>query len=133
MAVVGYVRVSTPAQNAQLQVDALMDAGATRIFSEVASGATQARPELEACLDYLRPGDTLAVWRMDRLGRSVSHLVGLVAQLRDRGIDFASLTEAFDTSTPGGEMVFHVFAAAAGVTQPPVPVGTSKPSADAAG
>ncbi len=110
---IGYARVSTIDQNPQAQHDALDDAGATRIFIDHASGARADRPELEACLDYLRAGDTLVVWRLDRLGRSLTHLIDVVDQLADRDIEFRSLTEGFDTSTSGGRLVFHVFAAVA--------------------
>lgn len=111
--VVGYARVSTSDQELDLQTDALNKAGAVKIFCDHASGATASRPELDACLEYLRPGDVLAVWRIDRLGRSVKHLVELVQQLDERDIQFRSLTEAIDTTTPGGELVFHIFAAVA--------------------
>lgn len=110
---IGYARVSTVDQNPQAQHDALDDAGATRIFVDHASGARADRPELAACLDYLRAGDTLVVWRLDRLGRSLAHLLDVVDKLADRGIEFHSLTEGFDTSTSGGRLVFHVFAAVA--------------------
>ena len=110
---IGYARVSTVDQNPQAQHDALDEAGATRIFVDHASGARADRPELAACLDYLRQGDTLVVGRLDRLGRSLAHLLDVVDQLRDRDIEFRSLTEGFDTSTSGGRLVFHVFAAVA--------------------
>lgn len=110
---VGYARVSTLEQDPALQHDALVAAGAARVFTDHASGATAARPQLIACLDYLRAGDTLAVWRIDRLGRSVADLTGIVNGLAGRGIEFRSLTEAIDTTTVGGELVFHVFAAVA--------------------
>ena len=113
MGVVGYARVSTIEQNPALQIDALEAAGAVRIFTDHASGATTARPQLTAALDYLRSGDVLAVWRIDRLGRSLPDLVTLVADLERRGVQFRSITEAIDTTTPGGELVFHIFAALA--------------------
>ncbi|MEJ5914725.1 recombinase family protein [Pseudokineococcus sp. 1T1Z-3] len=113
MSVVGYARVSTIEQDPALQHDALTAAGAVRVFTDYASGATTARPQLTAALDYLRPGDVLAVWRIDRLGRSVTNLVALVEDLSDRGVQFRSLTEAIDTTTPGGELVFHIFTALA--------------------
>jgi len=94
-------------------VDALSLAGAARIFIDHASGATTDRPALISCLEYLNPGDTLLVWRIDRLGRSITDLIKLVSDLSDRGIQFRSLTEAIDTATPGGELVFHIFAALA--------------------
>jgi DNA invertase Pin-like site-specific DNA recombinase len=109
----GYARVSTDDQNLDLQVDALTKAGCYRIFPDKVSGAKTDRPELARLLDQIRPGDTLVVWRLDRLGRSLPHLVSTVNELADRGVKFASLTEGFDTGTPGGELVFHIFAALA--------------------
>ena len=109
----GYARVSTADQQPQLQVDALEHAGCYRVFTETASGARSDRPVLEQLLDQLRPGDTLVVWKLDRLGRSLRHLVDTVTGLADRGIGFRSLQEAIDTTTPGGKLVFHVFAALA--------------------
>ena len=111
--VVGYARVSTVEQNADLQHDALHAAGAVRIFTDTASGATMARPELARAFEYLNRGDMLVVWRIDRLGRSVKDLIEIVNDLRARGVQFRSTTEAIDTSTPGGELVFHIFAAVA--------------------
>jgi len=109
----GYARVSTTDQQPQLQVDALTAAGCYRVFVETASGARSDRPILEQVLDQLRPGDTLVVWKLDRLGRSLRHLVDTVTGLAERGIGFCSLQEAIDTTTPGGKLVFHVFAALA--------------------
>ena len=109
----GYARVSTTDQKPQLQVDALQRAGCYRVFTETASGARTDRPALEKLLDQLRPGDTLVVWKLDRLGRSLRHLVDTITRLADRGIGFRSLQEAIDTTTPGGKLVFHVFAALA--------------------
>jgi DNA invertase Pin-like site-specific DNA recombinase len=109
----GYARVSTTDQQPQLQVDALERAGCYRVFTETASGARADRPVLEQLLDQLRPGDTLVVWKLDRLGRSLRHLVDTVTGLAERGIGFRSLQEAIDTTTPGGKLVFHVFAALA--------------------
>jgi DNA invertase Pin-like site-specific DNA recombinase len=105
--------VSTTDQQPQLQVDALTAAGCYRVFTETASGARGDRPVLEQVLDQLRPGDTLVVWKLDRLGRTLRHLVDTVAGLADRGIGFRSLQEAIDTTTPGGKLVFHVLAALA--------------------
>ncbi|MEI4281436.1 recombinase family protein [Klenkia terrae] len=113
MTVVGYARVSTLEQDPALQHDALTAAGAAKVFTDFASGATAQRPQLTACLEYLRSGDTLAVWRIDRLGRSVEDLTRIVNDLAERGIQFRSTTEAIDTTTVGGELVFHVFAAVA--------------------
>jgi DNA invertase Pin-like site-specific DNA recombinase len=109
----GYARVSTTDQQPQLQVDALERAGCYRVFTETASGARADRPTLAQLLDQLRPGDTLVVWKLDRLGRSLRHLVDIITSLADRGIGFRSLQEAIDTTTPGGKLVFHVFAALA--------------------
>ena len=110
----GYARVSTADQQPQLQVDALERAGCYRVFTETASGARSDRPVLEQVLDQLRLGDTLVVWKLDRLGRSLRHLVDTVTELAERGIGFRSLQEAIDTTTtPGGKLVFHVFAALA--------------------
>lgn len=93
-----------------LQHDALNAAGCLRLFTDTASGARADRPQLSALLDQLREGDTLVVWRLDRLGRSVQDLIALVVDLRDRGIGFRSLTEGIDTTTPGGRFVFVVLA-----------------------
>jgi DNA invertase Pin-like site-specific DNA recombinase len=109
----GYARVSTTDQHPQLQVDALHRAGCYRVFIETASGARTDRPTLGQVLDQLRPGDTLVVWKLDRLGRSLRHLLDTVTALAERGVGFRSLQEAIDTTTPGGKLVFHVFAALA--------------------
>ena len=110
---IGYVRVSTGDQDAALQLDALEREGCIRIFSDTASGARAERPELSRLFDQLRSGDTLVVWRLDRLGRSLGHLIETVAQLDERGVGFKSLQESMDTTTPGGRLVFHVFGALA--------------------
>jgi DNA invertase Pin-like site-specific DNA recombinase len=117
----GYARVSTADQQPHLQVDALERAGCYRVFTETASGARTDRPTLEQVLDQLRPGDTLVVWKLDRLGRSLRHLVDTITGLADRGIGFRSLQEAIDTTTPGGKLVFHVFAAPGRVRTRPHP------------
>ncbi len=109
----GYARVSTIQQDEALQRDALEAAGVDRIYIDHASGATDSRPGLDEMLGQLRPGDTLVIWRLDRLGRSLRHLIDLVAELDERGVGLRSLTEAIDTRTPGGKLVFHVFAALA--------------------
>ncbi len=112
-ALLGYARVSTGAQDLALQHDALNTAGCLRIFDDTASGALDDRPQLAELLDHLREGDTLVVWRLDRLGRSLRHLIDTVTALADRGVGFRSLRESIDTTTPGGRLVFHVFAALA--------------------
>jgi DNA invertase Pin-like site-specific DNA recombinase len=112
----GYARVSTAEQHLDLQVDALTAAGCYRIFTDKASGAAgalAARPELDRVLDQLRPGDTLVGWKLDRLGRSLRHLVDTVTALADRGVGFRCLQEAIDTTSAGGKLVFHSFAALA--------------------
>jgi DNA invertase Pin-like site-specific DNA recombinase len=110
---VGYARVSTLDQKPTLQIDALKAAGCTRIFTEKASGAQRERPELSAALDYIRQGDTLVVWKLDRLARSMRQLIETVEDLQSRGIELRSLTESIDTATPGGRLVFHIFGALA--------------------
>jgi len=110
---IGYARVSTHDQTLNLQLDALREAGCEQIFSEHASGAKADRPELARALEVLRPGDMLMVWRLDRLGRSVRHLVDTVAKVAARGIDFRSLRESIDTTTSAGRLVFHIFASLA--------------------
>jgi DNA invertase Pin-like site-specific DNA recombinase len=109
----GYARVSTVDQRLDLQLDALKTAGCKRVWSDTASGSLTERPELSQVFDHLRWGDTLVVWRLDRLGRSVRHLVDVVAELGERGIGLRSLQEGIDTTTPGGRLVFHVFSALA--------------------
>ncbi len=110
---VGYARVSTLDQNPALQTDALKSVGCDRIFTEKASGAQRDRPELKAALDYLRTGDTLVVWKLDRLARSMRQLIETLEVLQSRGIELRSLTESIDTATPGGRLVFHIFASLA--------------------
>jgi len=110
---VGYARVSTPDQKLTLQKDALRKAGCTRIFSDVASGAQASREGLEKVLAFLRERDTLVVWKLDRLGRSLKHLIEMVTALQARKIGFRSLQEHLDTTTSGGKLVFHVFGALA--------------------
>ncbi len=110
---VGYARVSTVDQNPDLQLDALKAAGCEKVFVEKASGAQRDRPELAAALAYVRPGDGIVVWKLDRLARSMKQLVETVEGLEGRGIGFRSLTEAIDTTTPGGKLVFHIFGALA--------------------
>jgi DNA invertase Pin-like site-specific DNA recombinase len=110
---IGYARVSTPDQKLHLQKDALRKAGCKRIFTDVASGAQAAREGLEAVLEFLRERDTLVVWKLDRLGRSLKHLIEMVTALQKRQIGFRSLQENLDTTTSGGKLVFHVFGALA--------------------
>ena len=110
---VGYARVSTQDQNPSLQLDALKAAGCEKVFTEKASGAQRDRPELAAALSYMRSGDSLVVWKLDRLARSLPQLIETVATLEDQGIGFHSLTEAIDTTTAGGKLVFHIFGALA--------------------
>ena len=110
---VGYARVSTHEQTLVLQQDALDKAGCERVFTDTASGAKAERRGLEEALDFVRPGDTLEVWRLDRLGRSLQHLIAVMTRLQQRGIGFRSLTEQIDTTTSGGKLIFHVFAALA--------------------
>jgi DNA invertase Pin-like site-specific DNA recombinase len=110
---IGYARVSTSSPDLALQHEELTAAGCTRIFSETASGALRERPELDRMLDYAQPGDTVVVWKLDRLGRSIQHLIEVVTSLGERGVGFRSLTEEFDTTTPGGKLLFHVLGALA--------------------
>jgi len=109
MALVGYVRVSTAAQEGALQRDALVKAGCSKLFEDKASGAKSDRPGLNDALAYIRAGDVLVVWKLDRLGRSLSHLIDTVTALGGRGVGFKSLTEGVDTSTSNGRLVFHIF------------------------
>lgn len=109
----GYARVSTGDQDARLQHDALEAAGCYKVFTDTASGALASRPELGKLLDQLRPGDTLVVWRLDRLGRSIRHLIDQLTELQERGIEFRSLQENIDTGSSGGRLVFHIFASLA--------------------
>jgi len=110
---IGYARVSTQDQNVGLQRDALEMAGCERIFVETASGAQRDRPELRAALDYMRDGDALVVWKLDRLARSLKQLIETVEEVGERGIALRSLTEAIDTGTSGGRLIFHIFGALA--------------------
>jgi len=110
---IGYARVSTAEQNLILQTDALEAAGCERIFVEAASGAQRDRPVLQSALDYMRAGDTLVVWKLDRLARSMRQLIDTVELLQSKGMGLRSLTEAIDTTTAGGMLVFHIFGALA--------------------
>ena len=110
---VGYARVSTQDQDPALQLDALKAAGCKKLFTEKASGAQRERPQLQAALDYMREGDTLVIWKLDRLARSLKQLIETVEGLAARGIGLRSLTEAIDTTTSGGKLIFHLFGALA--------------------
>jgi DNA invertase Pin-like site-specific DNA recombinase len=109
----GYARVSTYDQNPALQMDALEKAKSDHVFQEKRTGTTSNRPVLRDCLKNLRPGDTLIVWKLDRLARSLRDLVNIVDDFDKRGIHFRSLTEDIDTGTPGGKLIFHIFGALA--------------------
>ena len=109
----GYARVSTDDQNLDLQKDALTRAGCQRILADHQSGAKAERPGLRAALDYARDGDTLVVWRLDRLSRSLKNLIEMVTQLKSRGIGLKSLQESLDTSSSSGKLIFHIFGALA--------------------
>ncbi len=111
--IIGYARVSTTEQNLDLQRDALKRAGCEKIIEDTVSGGKVQRPGLERVHDALRSGDVLAVWRLDRLGRSLKHLIELMAELEAERIGFQSVTESIDTTTPGGKLVFHIFGALA--------------------
>jgi DNA invertase Pin-like site-specific DNA recombinase len=110
---IGYARVSTQDQHPALQLDALHTAGCAKVFVEQASGAQRDRPQLQAALDYARSGDTLVVWKLDRLARSLTQLIETIELLAAREIGFPSLTEAIETTTAGGRLVFHIFASLA--------------------
>lgn len=109
----GYARVSTVDQDPQLQLNALAAAGCDRIWTDYASGSLASRPQLDQAVDHLRAGDTLVVWKLDRLGRSIRHLIEMAAMLEARGVDLRSLTEGIDTTTPAGRLYFNVMAAVA--------------------
>lgn len=110
---IGYARVSTDEQITDLQTDALSKSGCEVVYTEHASGKNTDRPELKACLRSMREGDTLIVWRLDRLGRSLSDLITIVTNLEKMGVAFQSLNESIDTSTPTGRFSFHLFSAMA--------------------
>lgn len=110
---VGYMRISTADQNLDLQEDALRKEGCEKIFADAAGGTDRDRPGLAEALNHLRPGDTLVVWKLDRLGRSLKHLIEIVEQLNCGGISFKSLHEHLDTTTSGGKLIFSIFGALA--------------------
>ncbi len=106
---IGYARVSTEEQSLDLQIDALKQAGCEKVFHETASGARTERVQLKEAMEHLREGDTFVVWRLDRLGRSLRHLIDVVNTLEEHGIGFKSIQEGFDTTTNGGKLIFHIF------------------------
>src|SRR5437763_1531596 len=110
---IGYVRVSKHEQNEYLQIDALKKEGCEKWFTDKITGTKFDRKGLDEALAYVRPGDTFVVWKLDRAGRSLKHLIELLSKLKERGIDFISLTEKIDTTTPGGKLIFHVMGALA--------------------
>jgi DNA invertase Pin-like site-specific DNA recombinase len=110
---IGYARVSTSDQTVNPQTDALEKIGCTKIFTDIISGATTERQGLDEALAYVREGDTLVVWRLDRLGRSLKHLIETITALNNRKIGFKSLQENIDTTTSGGKLIFHIFGALA--------------------
>jgi DNA invertase Pin-like site-specific DNA recombinase len=110
---IGYARVSTAEQNLDLQTDALAKAGCEKIFTDTASGAKADRTGLAEALNFMRQGDTLCVWKLDRLGRSLKHLIETVLRLQEVGKGFRSLQEHIDTTTSGGKLIFHIFASLA--------------------
>jgi DNA invertase Pin-like site-specific DNA recombinase len=110
---IGYARVSTQDQTINLQKDALEKIGCSKIFTDVISGAKEERKGLREAIEYVREGDTLVVWRLDRLGRSLKHLIETITKLNNRKIGFKSITENIDTTTSGGKLVFHIFGALA--------------------
>jgi DNA invertase Pin-like site-specific DNA recombinase len=110
---IGYARVSTDEQNLALQTDALAKAGCAKIFQDQISGIKTKRPGFDEALSYLRPGDVLVVWRLDRLGRSLKSLIETINWLEEKGVGFQSLQESIDTTTSGGKLIFHIFGALA--------------------
>src|SRR5438128_10688296 len=110
---IGYARVSTSEQTLDLQKDALEKIGCTKIYSDVVSGAKEERKGLQEALEYVREGDSLVVWRLDRLGRSLKHLIETITNLNNKKIGFQSITENIDTTTSGGKLIFHIFGALA--------------------
>jgi len=110
---IGYARVSTEDQHLHMQEDALKSAGCEEVFTDIASGTKAQRPGLEKALSYLREGDTLVVWKLDRLGRSLQHLIQTIKSLVEKKIGFKSLQESIDTTTSGGKLIFHIFSALA--------------------
>ena len=110
---IGYARVSTTDQSLDPQTDPLSEAGCEKLFTDVASGARTQRPGLDKAISFCRKGDTLVVWKLDRMGRSMSHLIEMIQKLGKNGVGFQSLTEKIDTTTAGGRLIFHLFGALA--------------------
>jgi DNA invertase Pin-like site-specific DNA recombinase len=110
---IGYVRVSKQEQHEALQIDALKEAGCEKWFLDKITGSKAERKGLDEALAYVRLGDTFVVWKLDRAGRSLTHLIELLKDLKERGIEFVSLTEQIDTTTPGGKLIFHMMGALA--------------------
>ncbi|SFE79738.1 recombinase family protein [Spirosoma endophyticum] len=110
---IGYARVSTLDQNLEMQIQALTDVGCERVFEEKVSGTKANRPQLDAMLALLRKGDEVIIWRLDRLGRSMDHLLDLVKLFEEKGVGLRSLHEHIETATPGGKLIFHLFSALA--------------------
>lgn len=108
---VGYARISTGGQNLEGQLDALQAAGCERVFEETASGTRSDRPVLAQALEFVREGDVLVTYRLDRIARSLPHLITIMDELSQRGVEFRSLTENLDTNSPGGRLIFHIFGA----------------------
>ena len=110
---IGYARVSTQDQSMDLQKDALTKAGCKEVFEDIISGSKSEREGLDKLLKYVRPGDTIVVWKLDRLGRSLKHLIELIQMFNDRGIGFKSIQENIDTTTASGKLFLHIFGALA--------------------
>lgn len=110
---IGYARVSTRDQNLDLQIDALKSSGCEKIFTDKASGAKEERPGLKQALEYARKGDVIVVWKLDRAGRSLKHLIKIVTELNEKEIGFISLKESLDTTSSTGKLMFHIFASLA--------------------
>lgn len=110
---IGYMRISTDKQDHALQLDALKAAGCQEFFEDTMSGSRDDRPNLQRAISFAREGDVICVWKLDRLGRSLAHLIGCIKTLEERKIGFRSLTESLDTTTPSGRLIFHIFGALA--------------------
>jgi DNA invertase Pin-like site-specific DNA recombinase len=110
---IGYARVSTADQTLEPQTDTLSEAGCEKLFTDVASGVRTERPGLDNAIEFCRRGDTLVVWKLDRMGRSISHLIEMIQKIEEKGAGFQSLTEKIDTTSAGGRLIFHLFGALA--------------------